>query len=106
MNRTEFKEEIADLYNKCMKIIEAKNDDYANSIDPFQNFRVCNMINVPVERGILVRFMDKVVRISNLLEKEATVKNESIEDTLMDAINYLGILYVWLKESKTNESSR
>jgi len=44
--------------------------------------------------------MDKVSRISTLLEKEAKVKDEAIEDTLEDLINYTAILKSYLKQKK------
>lgn len=104
MNRTTFSRTISEVFGKGLNIIDAKNDDYANSGDPFQNFRICKLINVPIARGIMVRLMDKIVRISNLLDKEPSVKDEAIEDTIIDAINYLAILYAWLQEEKENAS--
>jgi len=79
-------------YRKALEIIERKNADYATQSDPFANFRTANILGLTVEKGILVRTLDKIMRVSNLLEHEAFVTEESMEDTLTDAINYLALL--------------
>ncbi|VVB77271.1 Uncharacterised protein [uncultured archaeon] len=38
--------------------------------------------------GLIVRETDKMERIKNLLKNEASFKKETVEDTLMDMINY------------------
>ncbi len=90
---------------KCIEIMEAKSKDYAKNTDPFANFRACEMFGVPLERGILVRIIDKISRINNLFDKEADVKDESIDDTIRDAINYLNIISIYLKEKKNGNST-
>ncbi len=87
----------------CIEIMEAKSKDYAKNNDPFANFRACEMFGVPLERGILVRIIDKISRINNLFDKEADVKDESIDDTIRDAINYLNIISIYLKEKKNGK---
>lgn len=83
---------IKNTYAKGVGIIEKKNADYAVVTDPFKNFRSAEVVGVPVQRAILVRVLDKLSRVSNLLEKPPAVVDENIEDTLIDAINYLAIL--------------
>ena len=39
-----------------------------------------------------MRLMDKMTRIGNLMDSEAKSKDESIFDTIQDAINYSAIL--------------
>lgn len=90
--------DMRDTFSECLTTAIAKNSDYGGfSKDPFANFKNSTIVNVPVEKGIMVRMMDKVSRITTLLDKEAKVKDESIQDTLMDLINYTAILKSYLK---------
>ena len=85
-------------FTHCIETAKRKNADYAGeNSDPFKNFKNCVFFGVPVEKGILVRMMDKMSRISNLIDKEAQVKDESINDTLDDLINYAAILKSYIK---------
>ena len=85
------------VYNKCITTMESKNKDYAHDGDAFANFRFAEMVKVPVDKAILVRMSDKLARISNCIDKgETAVKDESVQDTLMDLINYSAILSAYL----------
>jgi len=44
------------------------------------------------EFGVLVRMWDKFARLRNLLGSDEEPNNESIDDTLVDIINYAAIL--------------
>ena len=85
---------------KALALVQRKTQDYATSYDPYKNFRMSESVGVSLERGILVRICDKISRISNLLDKESSVKDESIEDTLIDVMNYTNILLCYLQEKK------
>ncbi|MCK9463407.1 MAG: nucleotide modification associated domain-containing protein [Proteobacteria bacterium] len=91
-------ESMKKTFDKCYEISVAKNHDYAGNEDPYANFRTSTTVGVPVERGIMVRMMDKVSRINRLIDNEAQVKDESIFDTLSDLINYTAILKAYLEE--------
>ena len=94
-------QDMADTFSTCFEIAQQKNHDYGGSNnDPFANFRNSTIAGVSVERGILVRLMDKMSRISTLLDKKAMVKNEAVNDTIDDAINYLAILKSYRKQNK------
>lgn len=89
------------VFKDCREIVRCKNQDYADSqTDPFKNFRNSIAVGVPIERGILVRIMDKISRVSNLLDRDAVVVDESLEDSLKDAINYLALLLIYHKSDK------
>lgn len=88
---------MAETFERCFFTVVAKNNDYGGSNnDPFANFRNSTIAGVSVEKGILVRLMDKMSRVSTLLDKEAMVKDEAITDTIEDAINYLAIMKAYI----------
>ena len=103
MERDEFMSGLAGNFDDALKIVERKNMDYADGADPFQNFRMVeNTGLVSVEQGIAVRMTDKMQRIINLLEDEPEVADESLEDSLLDLINYSNIMLLYLKEERDN----
>jgi len=102
MNRNYLLEEMKEVFSNAIKIVDKKNRDYATNSDPFLNFKGSEQVGVSVPRGILVRIMDKITRVGNLLNKEASVKDEAIEDTLLDLCNYCAILLVYLKDAKSS----
>lgn len=93
--------DMSETFSNCLSTAVRKNHDYGGSNnDPYANFRNSTIAGVSVERGILVRLMDKMSRIATLLDKENMVKEESITDTIDDAINYLAILKSYRKQNK------
>ena len=98
MTQAELLRHMEKTFADCLATAQRKNTDYAGASgeNPFANFEACVVVGVPVERGFLVRIMDKIKRISNLLDQEAQVTNESIIDTLDDAINYLALMKAYL----------
>lgn len=102
MNRKEFRADIAKTFEECLVILDKKNADYAGEKDPFENFNNSRLAHVSVPQAILVRIVDKISRMGNLLVRAAQVKNETIEDTIMDAINYLAILLAYIHSKNEN----
>lgn len=93
--------DMENTFEACLATARRKNHDYGGSNnDPYANFRNSTIAGVTVERGILVRLMDKMSRISTLLDKDAMVKDEAVDDTIDDAINYLAILKSYRKNNK------
>lgn len=95
MNQEDFLNHIEFTFAECLEIAKAKNKDYAGDHDPFNNFNRVQSFNIcTVEQGILVRLTDKIARVSNLISsgRDPAVVDESIDDTILDAINYLAIL--------------
>lgn len=83
------------LTDLMIQISIKKNSDYtAGSGDPFANFRLAETLGFSsVETGILVRMTDKMARLRCLTEgRRLQVKDETIEDTLLDLANYALIL--------------
>lgn len=85
-------------------ITRRKNADYTgDSTDPFANFAVVSKVGVcTTEQGFLVRMCDKLMRISALSAegKEAQVKDEAVEDTLLDLANYSILLAGYLRSRR------
>lgn len=48
------------------------------------------------ERGLFVRLHDKVARLENLLARDASPKNESLADNLLDVVGYCAIGCMWV----------
>ena len=91
------------LFSNALDTMVKKNADYAGNyqVSGLENFELsANLAKVSMSKTILVRLSDKIARISNLLDKEADVKDESIYDTIEDAINYLAIMDHALKVEK------
>jgi hypothetical protein len=103
MNQIQLIKSVEETYKKGVALIKAKNPDYADvDRDAFKNFRFASLVGVGPKRAILVRISDKLARISNLIDRVGTekVKNEKIEDTLLDLINYSAILLAMIQDER------
>ena len=81
------------LFIAAIETMKKKNADYAGDASSMRNFELsADVAGITMSKGILVRLMDKMTRIGNLIERDAAVKDESIFDTIQDAINYSAIL--------------
>lgn len=88
------KEEVfKEITNEMYEIFLAKNTDYGSSVsDTYKDFGLVSF---------LVRMQDKMNRLKTLSKKEALVKDEKIEDTLLDLANYSILALIELRmESK------
>jgi hypothetical protein len=79
----------------ALELMKKKNVDYGGDTDPFRNFHTFG------ELGILVRLSDKLARLRTYCERgELKIKDESVEDTIIDAINYLVLLMGYIKREE------
>ena len=92
--------------------MQKKNADYAgrSGEEPFANFTRCESMGIcKTEAGMLVRMTDKMSRLSSFVESGTLlVKDESVEDTCLDLINYAVLFYSYVqsvKEEKKNQLS-
>jgi len=92
--------DIKATFDGCLGLVEVKNRDYATTSDAFANFRLSEMVGVSPERANLVRVADKLARVSNLLDKDNDVKDETVFDTIDDIINYMAILKSMIAHKK------
>lgn len=79
------------FFSNCINLLRKKNTDYNKATDALSGFRKFGV------HGILVRLEDKLGRVANLLNKEAQVKDESVDDTLLDIANYAFLAYACRK---------
>jgi len=85
-----------ELTNKALEVMKAKNHDYASKGDPYRNFRTFGLL------GVLVRLSDKLARLRSFTENGVTkVADETIQDTLVDVINYAVIFEGMLRDGVT-----
>jgi len=85
--------DIQDIHDKLAEIRNNKGHDYANDEDVLSNIRTFGYL------GALVRVHDKVQRLTQLYKKKkAKVLDESVEDTILDLINYSYFMLILYRE--------
>jgi len=87
------------IFKEATQIITDKSHDYSSSDDALANLKSCKALGIEPSDGVLIRIMDKLGRFANLRNKKAKVQSEKNRDTIIDAINYLVLLYI-LEEEK------
>lgn len=82
------------ILNRMATIHQAKNADYG------QSFRLsAQLLDRSVVEGLLHRMCDKLARACRLAQgREARVKGERLEDTLLDLANYAVLAVLVLKQ--------
>jgi hypothetical protein len=83
------------IFAHALEIAIAKGHDYSGIEDGMKNFRTFGW------KGIVVRLEDKMQRLINFAKSdEMKVKDESVEDTLLDLINYAALCIIMRSEEK------
>jgi len=88
---------IEGIYEEALVLVNTKNEDYANPNDFYANFRMVEYSGVKTWVGVHVRMLDKISRLQGFVRRFIETGNisstvdESIEDTLLDTINYAAI---------------
>jgi hypothetical protein len=78
---------------------ERKSHDYGTGADPLANCRSSEAFGVPAWVGVMIRIGDKVQRIKSYLDR-GELKNESVEDALLDQAVYAVIALALYRESR------
>lgn len=101
------KQEYMDFHAQCcarmIDVTRAKNADYTGtSDDPFANFSRVEDIGIcSTEQGFLTRMFDKFSRITSFVQKGVLqVKDESVEDTLIDLANYCILMAGFIRSKR------
>lgn len=103
MTKDEYLKYHSEMCDRMKATTKAKNSDYTgDSEDPFFNFSGVEILKVAsVEQGFLTRMLDKYCRINTFAKKGVLqVKDESVEDTLIDLANYCLLFAGYLKSKR------
>lgn len=89
-NIEKFKDESMAIYDEAWNLLVQKQIDYGP-------YNIANAPGGPLN-GLMVRMHDKIARLNNLIyETKDTPKNESIEDSFIDLLNYSAIALMVLR---------
>lgn len=78
-----------ELLGDMAELHSRKNHDYAGSGDPLRNFYKSREQGIEPWRGVMIRLSDKWSRLESFCrQNELKVKDESVEDTLLDNAVY------------------
>lgn len=92
---------VREMQNAAMLLMVAKNADYGGDDDPLRNFKLSDALGVDMTTGIALRMSDKWARLCGYMKSgELKVKDESVKDTLLDLMNYAGILLFAINEKE------
>jgi hypothetical protein len=98
-----------ELYEESTALIAAKGHDYnrsqQDSGDTLFNLRVAALLGVvdSPAKSVMVRLIDKIMRMISLTDADPKVKGESIRDTVKDLHNYADYWYMFLMEAKNEQ---
>ena len=74
-----------------------KAHDYGSDQDPLANIRQCQAFGLDPKLGVFYRLSDKFFRLAAFFRK-GELKNEPVEDTLLDIASYAVIMFVLMEE--------
>lgn len=95
---TERNKSFMKVFANGLIMYKRKNTDYGDSA--YNTLKLCG------ETSGYTRITDKWMRLTTLmLNNKSEVDNESIEDTMMDLMNYSGIILSWVLDKKPRISS-
>ena len=93
------------IVSKLRTVLMQKNHDYTQgaSKDSLKNFKISALVlSIDSGKGLLVRVMDKIMRITTYIEAgNLQVPNEGVDDAISDIIGYMVLLSSLLKEQQS-----
>lgn len=106
-NHIDFDKEYNELVEKLKEIRRKKGADYGDikKDNPFANLKEVESLGISAFIGILIRLCDKFGRLKSFAKKGSLqVKDETIEDTLLDIANYSLLAILLHKEEIKNKN--
>lgn len=100
MNTSQLLSHHDQICEAARNLMVKKNADYAEAEAPFKNFELSERLGLcSTEAGMAIRLSDKIQRLCGFLAgKDLKVKDESVQDTILDAVNYLVLISARLKQ--------
>lgn len=87
-----------EIFKPILKLTESKAHDYACKTDTLSNFKIQAKMqsallstNITASEIAFQFIMVKITRLNNL--KDKAPQNESVKDTILDLVNYIGLYY-------------
>ena len=109
MNKEELLKHFDDCVAKMRGTLQDKNADYADqaAVDSFSNFTHVEHFRVAsAYQGFFTRMTDKFSRLATFINRGVLqVKDESVEDTLLDLANYCILMAGLIKKRKAAGAS-
>tara|TARA_R100000008_G_scaffold43716_1_gene25340 strand:+ start:593 stop:1030 length:438 start_codon:yes stop_codon:yes gene_type:complete len=110
MNREQLMVHHEELCKMARDLMSRKNHDYAGSEgdSPWMNFQRSEIMGIcKTQQAFMVRIMDKVSRLITFINNgELMVKEEGVEDSIIDIINYMVLLSAFLKDKRMEEAAK
>ncbi|MBP9762320.1 hypothetical protein KBD34_01755 [Patescibacteria group bacterium] len=104
LQKTDFSSFLQDtqqLLDRCVELLRNKANDYAEGGDAFLNFKTAAQIaGISPEQTLLTLLGMKLSRLTQLIGKGKKARNESVEDTMLDVINYIVLLRGMMREQE------
>ncbi len=98
---TAFVQDTQALFSRCVEMMRNKSNDYAEGGDAFLNFKTAAQIaGISPEQTLLTLLGMKMSRLTQLISKGKKARHESVEDTMLDVINYVVLLRGMMKEQE------
>jgi hypothetical protein len=107
MNREQLIDHHGRLCEDARQLMRIKNHDYAGSDgdSPWMNFQRSEIMGIcKTQQAFMVRIMDKISRLITFTNNgELLVKEEGVEDSIIDIINYMVLFSAFLKDKREND---
>jgi len=104
MNRKQLLDYHEYICGMSRNLMKAKNHDYAgkDTNTPWMNFQRSEIMGLcKTEQAFMVRILDKISRLITFIDSgELLVKGESVNDSIIDLINYLVLFSAFLSDKK------
>lgn len=78
-------------------LFDAKNDDYGRPGDPFYNLKASAEVGIAPWKYAWARCKEKIRRV-DLYAQRGRLKNEQVEDSLLDIANCALLAYIMWRE--------